>query len=170
MGGSRPAIRAHMHVYSCGTLDLLVVELACCRNAVGNAAPPDDLNSWLPRHGGGADIVMVAVQEAHYRSTTAAESVIGTLHCAVLGATFGPWVKLQNTQNEGQNLFCSIQMASDQQVRCRRLHCDIATQSDVLSVCLFVCLFACLLVFPRVFSFLISFSFSFPKTNSRMYD
>jgi hypothetical protein len=32
---------------------------------LGNAAPPPALNNWLPRHGGGADIVMVAVQESY---------------------------------------------------------------------------------------------------------
>jgi hypothetical protein len=43
--------------------DHLVVHVATWN--LGNAAPPPALNNWLPPHGGGADIVMVAVQESY---------------------------------------------------------------------------------------------------------
>lgn len=50
---------------------------------VGNAAPPVDLRQWIPKGGGGADIVAVCVQEATYTESDAAEDAIGTLQMTV---------------------------------------------------------------------------------------
>ena len=50
---------------------------------VGNAAPPEDLRLWLPRGGGGADIVAVGVQEATYSDPQASEDASGTLRMTV---------------------------------------------------------------------------------------
>lgn len=50
---------------------------------VGNAAPPVDLKQWIPKGGGGADIVAVCVQEATYSESDAAEDAIGSLRMTI---------------------------------------------------------------------------------------
>ena len=75
---------------------------------VGNAAPPEDLRLWLPRGGGGADIVAVCVQEATYSDPQASEDASGTLRMTVK--------EIRGLEGGGggpQKLSCVAKMQSD---------------------------------------------------------
>eukprot|EP01052_Picozoa_sp_SAG31_P017290 SAG31_NODE_1177_length_9532_cov_6.655465_5_plen_1084_part_00 len=67
-----------------------------CTWNCGNAAPPDDLNAWLPRRGGGADIVAICAQEATYGGCHAKEEIVGELHLRMTKFECASWDRFVN--------------------------------------------------------------------------
>eukprot|EP01050_Picozoa_sp_SAG11_P006026 SAG11_NODE_451_length_9386_cov_42.557661_8_plen_248_part_00 len=74
------------------------LNIRICTWNCGNAAPPDDLNVWLPRSGNGAHIVAIAAQEATYPGTTATEEILGTVHGRIRYVECPDWGSLLGDQ------------------------------------------------------------------------